>query len=101
VCHFVARSNASATRNGETSSYTPPVNMIAAGRSFTNPQGITTAGCPVRFVTSRLALPGAGLTNTSHCDINFSISRISRVRTRCARRYSTAGINREVRNVFG
>ena len=45
-CHFVARSNASATRNGDTSSYTPPVNMIATGRSFTKPHGNTTAGCP-------------------------------------------------------
>ena len=35
--------------------------MIAIGRSFTNPHGNTTAGCPVRFVTSKLALPGAGL----------------------------------------
>src|SRR5215207_10565378 len=75
--------------------------MIATGKLFTNPQGNTTAGCPVRFVTSKLALPGAGLTNTSHCDINFSISRISSVRARCARRYSTAGINRDVRNVLG
>ena len=75
--------------------------MIAIGRSLTNPHGSTTAGFPVRFVTSKLALPGAGLTKTSHCYIKVSISRINRVRARCARKYSTAGMNREVRNVFG
>ena len=56
---------------------------------------------PVKFVTSKLALPGAGLTNTSHCDISLSMSCISKVRARCARKYSTAGMNRDVRNVFG
>src|SRR4029079_8551165 len=75
--------------------------MIAIGRSLTKPHGNTTAGCPVKFVTNKLALPGAGLTKTSHCDISFSISCISNVRARCARRYSTAGINRDVRNVLG
>src|ERR1043165_3005665 len=75
--------------------------MIAKGKSFKNPHGNTTAGCPVKFVTSRLALPGAGLTHTSHCDINCSISRINSVRMRCALKYSTAGINRDVRNELG
>jgi hypothetical protein len=75
--------------------------MIAIGSSFTKPHGSTTAGCPVKFVTNKLALPGAGLTNTSHCDINLSISCMSNVRARCARRYSTAGINRDVRNALG
>jgi len=68
---------------------------------ITKPQGTTTAGCPVRLVTSKLALPGAGETKQSHCAISFSISCISRVRARCARRYSTAGIRRDVRNVLG
>src|SRR4029079_6878125 len=101
VCHLVACSNAKATRNGDASSYTPPVNIMAAGRLLTNPEGVTTAGCPVRLVMSKLALPGAGLTNTSHWDINFSICPIRMVRARCARMYSTAGMKREVRKVLG
>jgi hypothetical protein len=44
VCHFVACSNARATRSGEASSYKPPVNMIARGRLLMNPQGTHTAG---------------------------------------------------------
>lgn len=104
VCHFVACSKAKATRSGEASSYKPPVNIIARGSMFVcggllrNPQGTQTAGCPVRFVMVRLALLGAGETNTSHCDMNLSISRINSTRARCARRYSTAGMKREVRN---
>ena len=66
-----------------------------------NPHGVTTAGWPVRFVINRLALPGAGVTKTSHFDIKESISRISRVRARCARMYSTAGMKREVRKLLG
>src|SRR5207237_4895840 len=103
VCHFVACSNANATRSGDASSYKPPVNMIARGRLGVpvKPQGTQTAGWPVRLVMIKLALPGAGETKTSHCDINLSISRISSTRARCARRYSTAGMKREVRNEFG
>src|SRR5437660_9520684 len=76
VCQLVAFSNASATRSGEASSYKPPVNMIACGRCCSGPllgpgisrkpQGRHTAGWPVRFVIVKLALPGAGETNTSH-----------------------------------
>src|SRR5258708_33418 len=101
VCHFVACSNARATRKGAASSYKPPVNMIARGNLLTKPQGTQTAGWPVRFVIVKLALPGAGETKTSHCDISLSISRINKTRARCARKYSTAGMKREVRNVFG
>src|SRR5205807_115031 len=103
VCHFVAFSNASATRKGAASSYSPPVNMMARGRLGVpvKPHGTQMAGCPVRFVIIRLALPGAGETNTSHCDISLSISRISSTRARCARKYSTAGMKREVRNELG
>src|ERR1051325_6152980 len=76
VCHFVAFSNASATRSGEASSYKPPVNMIARGRLGVpvKPHGTQTVGWPVILVMMRLALPGAGATKTSHCDMNLSIS---------------------------
>src|ERR1035438_4855544 len=65
------------------------------------PQGTTAAGCPVKLVMVKLALLGAGETNTSHLLIKSSILPISSVRARCARRYSTAGIKREVRKEFG
>ena len=48
----------------------------------------------------RLALP-VGETNTSYCDMSASILRLSSVRARCARMYSTAGTKRCVRNEFG
>src|SRR5712692_10146461 len=59
VCHFVACSNARATRRGDASSYRPPVNMVARGRLGVpvKPQGTQTAGWPVRFVMIKLALP--------------------------------------------
>ena len=75
--------------------------VLAGGVGVRNPHGTTTAGWPVRFGIVKLALPGAGETKTSQFAISLSISRINRVRARCARRYSTAGMNRAVRKVFG
>src|SRR6266849_10007044 len=86
---------------GEPSSYTFPVNTNPDGELLlTKPQGTTICGFPVRFVTSNEP-PNGGETITSQSAMNFSISRISKVLARCARMYSTAGITREVRKLFG
>src|ERR1035441_7595643 len=64
-----------------------------------NPHFITTCGFPVRFVVVNSEF--GGITSTSQSVMNFSNFAINRVRTRCARMYSTAGISRAVRNAFG
>ena len=52
MCHLVARSYTSAARRSVPSSYSRPVKTIDCGWLLTNPQGRTTCGWPVRFVTS-------------------------------------------------
>ena len=101
-CHFhvsrarrrARRAAPSPRRRAVPSPSAPPA------RCRRSPARSAIAGCPVRFVMPRLALP-VGDRNTSYCDISLSISRMSSVRARCARMYSTAGTNRCVRNVFG
>jgi phytoene dehydrogenase-like protein len=66
-----------------------------------NGSGTFRMNVALNALPSFTALPGAGETNTSHCDISLSISRISRTRARWARKYSTAGMNREVRKLLG
>src|SRR5262245_29841146 len=101
VCHLVACSYANARRSGAASSYRFPVNIMPCGRLLIKPHGVTTAGWPVRLVVVRLELPDPVVTNGGGGAINASIFRMSSVRARCARMYSTAGIKRAVRKEFG
>jgi len=68
--------------------------MIALGRLLMSRRELTLPVWPVRFVWQ--AGVRRGETKTSHCDISLSISRINNTRRGCARRYSTAGMKREV-----
>ena len=70
---------------------------IAAARGVTTTvkvpvrsTGTDIAGWPVRLVRARLRLL-VDERKTSYCDINVSISRMTSVRARWARMYSTAG----------
>ena len=63
------------------------------------PHFITTCGLPVRLVVVSSACDG--ITTTSQSAMNFSNFSTSIVRARCARMYSTAGISREERKLFG
>ena len=65
------------------------------------PLGITTCGCPVRFVSSSIDPPKLGVTTTSIPSMTCAKRCMAIVRSRFAWMYSDAGIIRPVRMMLG
>ena len=75
--------------------------LVGVPSSARYPLGITTCGCPVRFVSRSIGPPKLGVTTTSIPSIARSKRCMAIVRSRFAWMYSTAGIMRALRKVLG